>query len=90
MDYFELANYADDSTQFSLKLNHKSVVEELEISSSVLFTWIRNNYMKVNTEKSHLLLFGSNKLIANVDGNVTESEDNQILLGIIIDSNLTY
>ena len=44
MDYFEIANYADDSTQFSPKLNHKSVVEELEISSSVLFTWIRNNY----------------------------------------------
>ena len=63
MDYFEIANYADDSTQFSPKLNHKSVVEELEISSSVLFTWIWNNYMKANTEKSHLLLFGSNKLM---------------------------
>ena len=44
--------------------------------------------MKANTEKSHLLLSGSNSLTANIDGNVIESEDNQILFGITIDSNL--
>ena len=38
MEDFEMANYADDSTLFSAKLNHKSVVEELEISSAVLFS----------------------------------------------------
>ena len=38
-------------TPFSAKLNHKLVVEELEISSSVLFTHLRNNYMKANTER---------------------------------------
>ena len=46
--------------------------------------------MKANTEKSHLLLSGSNKLAANIDGNVIESVDNQILLGITIDSNLSF
>ena len=35
---FEIANYADDSTLFSAKANHKSVVQELEVSSSILFT----------------------------------------------------
>ena len=90
MEDFEIENYADDSTPFNAKLNHKSVVEELEISSSVLFTWLRKNYMKANTEKSHLLLSGSNRLTANIDGNVIESEDNQILLGITIDSNLSF
>ena len=90
MEDFEIANYADDSTPFSAKLDHKSVVEELEISSSVLFTWFRKNYMKANTEKSHLLLSGSNRLTANIDGNVIESEDNQILFGITIDSNLFF
>ena len=90
MEDFEIENYADDSTPFNAKLNHKSVVEELEISSSVLFTWLRNNYMKVITGKSHFLISGSNKLTANIDGNVIESEDNQILLGITIDSNLSF
>ena len=40
MDDFEIANYGDDSTPFSAKLNNKSVVEKLEISSSALFTWL--------------------------------------------------
>ena len=43
-----------------------------------------------NTEKSHLLLSGSNKLTANIDGNGIKSEDNQILRGITIDSNLSF
>ena len=87
---FEIANYADDSTPFSAKLNHKSGVGELEISSSVLFIWFRNNYMKGNTDKSHILPSGSNQLTADIYGNDTESEDNQILLGITIGSNLSF
>ena len=50
MEEFEIENYTDDSSPFSAKLNHKSVVEELEILSSVLFIWLWNNYMMVNTE----------------------------------------
>ena len=73
---FEIANYADDSTPFSAKLNHKSGVGELEISSSVLFIWFRNNYIKANTDKSHILPSGSNQLTADIYGNDTESEDN--------------
>ena len=49
-----------------------------------------SDYMKANTEKSHFLLSDSNKLTANIDGNVIESEENQILLGITIDSNLSF
>ena len=90
MEDFEIENYADDSTSFNAKLNHKSVVEELQISSSVLFTWLRNNYMKANTGKSHLLLSGSDTLTANIDGNDLESEDNRILLSFTIDSNLSF
>ena len=44
--------------------------------------------LKADTEKSHLLLSGSNKL--NIDGNVLESEDNQVLFGVTIDSNLSF
>ena len=76
MKGLEIANYAYDSIPFGAKLNLKSVVEELEISSSVIFTWRPNNYMKVNTEKSHLLLSGSNKVTENIDGNSIESEGN--------------
>ena len=90
MEDYEIANYADDSTPFSAKPDHKSVVQELEVSSSILFTWLRNNYMKANTDKSHLLLSGNSNLTANIDGNIIESEGNQVLLGITIDYNLSF
>ena len=64
---FKVANYEDDSTPFSAKLDGKSVTEETEISSATLFSWLKNNYMKVNTDKSHLLSSGNNKLSANID-----------------------
>ena len=32
----------------------------------------------------------NNNLTANIDGNITESEGSQILLGITIDSNLSF
>ena len=46
--------------------------------------------MKTNTDKSHLLLSENSNLTTNIDGNVTESEANQVLLGITIDSNLSF
>ena len=70
MKDFEIANYADDLTPFSAKLSHKSVAEELEISSSVLFTCLRNNHIGANTEKSHLLLSVCNTLTADIDSSI--------------------
>ena len=65
---FEIENYADDSTPFSAKLDRRSV--ELEISSSILFTWLKDNYMKANIENSHIPLSGKNNLEPNTDGKV--------------------
>ena len=46
--------------------------------------------MKANTDKSHLLLSGNKKVTANIDGNIIESGENQVLLGVTIDSNLSF
>ena len=46
--------------------------------------------MKANTDKSRLLLSGKNNVTANIDGSVIESEDNQVLLSITIESNLSF
>ena len=45
---------------------------------------------KVNTGKSHLLLSGNSRALATIDNSYIESEDEQVLLGITIDSNLTF
>ena len=46
--------------------------------------------MKDNTRNSHLLVSGSARATANGDNNYIESEKDQVLLGIMIDSNLTF
>ena len=46
--------------------------------------------MKVNTGKSHLLLSGNSRATATIGNSYIESEDEQVLLGITIDSNLPF
>ena len=72
---FKIPNYADDSTPFGAKLDGRSIVDELEISSSILFTCLEDNYMKANIEKSHDLLSGKKNFTPNIDGKVIESKD---------------
>ena len=90
LEGFDIANYADDSTPYCAGKSAESVVNNLEQSSTILFKWLNNNYMKVNTGKSHLLLSGNSRATATIDNSYIESEDEQVLLGITIDSNLTF
>ena len=46
--------------------------------------------MKINTGKSHLILSGNSRAMATIDNNYIELEDEQVLLSITIDSNLTF
>ena len=46
--------------------------------------------MKVDTGKNHLLVSGNVRSKAKIDNNYIESEKEQVLLGITIDSNLTF
>ena len=86
LEDFDIANYADDTTPYCAGKSAEFVVNDLEQSSAILFEWLRNNYMKVNYGKSHLLLSGT----ATIENSYIESEDEQVLLGITIDSNLTF
>ena len=90
LEDFDIANYAYDSTAYNVDKNIEFVVNNLEHSSSVLFKWLNDNYMKVNTGKSHLLVSGNVRATAKIDNNYIESEKEQVLLGITIDSNLTF
>ena len=85
-----IANYEDDSTPYYAGKSAESVVNNLEQSTTVLFEWLNNNYMKVNVGKSHLLLSGNSRATAKIDKSYIESEDEQVLLGITFDSNITF
>ena len=88
LENYEIADYVDDTTPYSSQRNHQFVFEELEKYSAILFKWLGNNFMKVSIDKSHLLISGHTKLTSNMD--ITESEMKQELLGITIDSNLSF
>ena len=78
------------ATPYNADKNIEFLVNNLEQSSSILFKWLKEDYMKVNTGKSHLLFSGNVRATAKIDNSYTESEKEQVLLGIMIDSNLTF
>ena len=86
LEDFDIANYTDGSTPCNADKNIEFVVNNLEQSSSILFKWLNDNYMKVNTDKSHLLVSGNVRATAKIDNNYIEYEKEQMLLGITIDS----
>ena len=72
LEYFDIANYADDSTSYNADKNIECIVNNLEHSSSSLFKWLNDNYMKVNTGKSHLLVSRNKRATAKIDNNYNE------------------
>ena len=90
LEDFVIANYVDDSTPYCAGKSTEFVVSNFEQSSTILFEWLNNNYMNVNTDKRHLLLSGNSRATATIDNGYTELGDEQILLGTSIDSNLTF
>ena len=85
-----ILRYMDYSTPYCAGKNAEFVGNNLEQSSTILFEWFNNNYMKVNTVKNHLLLTGNSRATTTIDNSYTEQEDEQVLRGITTDSNLTF
>ena len=65
-------------------------VNDLEQSLSIHSKWLSRNYIKARTDKSHLLVSGNVRATAKIDNNYIESEKEQVLLSIKIDSNHTF
>ena len=56
MEDLDIASYADDTTIYTVSEKKESVIRALETSSSLLFGWFNNNFMKANGDKSHLIM----------------------------------
>ena len=69
--YFDIGNY--DSAPYCADKSAEFVVINLEQSSTIFFQWFKNDCMKVNICKSHLLHSGNSR--ATVDKDCIESED---------------
>ena len=73
---FYIANYVDDTTPYCAGKSAEFVLNNLQQSSAILFEWLNNNYMKVNTGKNHLLLSSNSR--ATIDNSYIESENEQV------------
>ena len=67
LENFDIANYVEDCVPYCVNKSAECAVSNLEQSSAILFEWLNNNYMKVNTGKSHLLLSGNSRATATID-----------------------
>ena len=52
----DICNFADDKTPYVSNSNLKSELETLEHNSELDIPWFEMNYMKLNTDKCHLLI----------------------------------
>ena len=55
MEGFAVASYADDEKSYSAVKTNDMTIKKVEHFSKVLFRWFDFNYMKINTEKGHIL-----------------------------------
>ena len=86
----EIENYSDDTAPYTCASNINTVISELQITASKLFTWFENSHINANPEKSHLFLSSKTPKKAYFDGALVESSSTEKLLGIQIDSDLTF
>ena len=87
----DIANYADDNSPFSVAPTIPQVISELHAESQVLLTWIRNNGLKANPDKFHLLLSDSSKEHSmEIEKNSIQNSQYEKLLGIKIDNKFTF
>ena len=86
----ELANYADDSTPFTVSDTVHSVVAKNKDMSEKFFTWLETNAMKGNADKCHLLLSSNQQISVTIKDSEIISSNHEKLLGITIDNDLNF
>ena len=86
----DIASYADDNTPYCAANEPHEVIRKLESVSVELLKWFKNNGMKANTDKCHLLISLQNDLEANIGETIIKSSNSEKLLGVIIDNKLNF
>ena len=85
-----IANYVDDNTPYTTKNSITSLLETLEVETNTLLDWFRNNEMKPNEDKCHLLVINQENISVNVGKENISCSSSVDLLGIKIDDKLNY
>ena len=92
VEYSDICNFADDTTPHSSSTDIDKAISDVEHDCLLLVEWFRDNYMTLNASKCHLLVSGykDELMFATVGDALIWEEVSAKLLGIIIDSSLTF
>ena len=85
-----IANYADDTTPYTTEKSINSLLEKLEVNTSKVVEWFRNNYMKSNLAKNQLIVTNCEKACITVGNNLIEASPSVKFLGVTIDNKLNF
>ena len=85
-------NYADDTTLYACDKNLESVLLNLEHDSLLAIDWFESNYMKLNSDKCHLLISGFKHQShwAQIGEYKIWESSHKKLLGVEIDNGLKF
>ena len=88
----DVCNFADDTTPFFCHENIEVVFDKLETYSDFCISWFEDNFMKLNTDKCHLLVSGHKheRCWARVGSDIIWESNNAKLLGVTIDNELKF
>ena len=90
IDKCDTAIYADDNTPYNSDFNLEEVIQKLELTTNNLFEWFKNNHMKANTDKCHLLVTRYTDVTAKIGEFDVKNSREEKLLGVKIDSKLSF
>ena len=90
IDICDIASYADNNTSYTSDFNLEDVIQKLELTTNNLFEWFKNNHMKANADKCHLLVSRDTDVTAKIGECDVKNSREEKLLGIKIDSKLSF
>ena len=86
----DTASYADDNTPYNSDFSLDNVIINLEKSTNSLLNWFRENHMKANADKCHLLVSSNESCTAKIEDFSIKNSTEEKLLGVKFDSNLSF
>ena len=92
LNKIDICNFADGTSPYVCDSNLKSVLEKLEHNFELAITWFEMKYMKLNTNKCHLLISGNKNeyMWAKLDKDIVWESNDVELLGATINNNLRF
>ena len=84
-----IANYADDSTLYTVERNMEDLLNTLENETSSILNWFRMNEMKPNDDKCHLIVTNQDSALARISKYLNE-EKLKIIMKTFIQSQFSY